>query len=121
MKQTTITIGGEERRLTYELAGMYDHLEKAAGKPAFEYLQKFTPGEGKEAGIERDDIIVFIYAGLNSALDEDNKPNVDLDTVKKWYRALKISDIEQVHTKVLKAIAGDEVGEGQSQPETEAN
>jgi hypothetical protein len=121
MKQTTITIGGEERRLTYELAGMYDHLEKATGKPAFEYLKKFTPEDGKTPGIERDDIIVFIYAGLNSALDEDNKSNIDIDTVRKWYRALKIADIEEIHTKVLKAIGGEDAGEGQSQPETEAN
>ena len=125
MKTAQIHLGGELRKLDFGRAGLHDHIEEAAKKPAFEFMKSLTPEKDAEGNsIDRSytitEISVLIYAGINSANDVDGLPLVDFETVKRWVRCIDIDKLAEVFISVVNAMAGNQ-GEGNSQPEQGSN
>lgn len=117
-KQTTLFIGGEERKLVFGLAGFYDHMEDACGGDAFAFMRKFIPEEGKEAAnVSLSDSAVIFHAAINSGCDEDGKPNIEFAKVKQWVRAVEADKIAGVINDVFKLLEEEGQGEAKSQPE----
>jgi len=117
MKQIKHTIGGQERTLVFGLTGYYDHIKTAVNGDPLEYLEKF---KAPDAMITREDMVIFVHAGLNSAIDLNGGENIPFERTQQLYRTIPVNEIEDFHAEVLKGIAGDKVeepGEGNSQPE----
>lgn len=122
MKQLTHILGGEERKLVFGLSGFFDHIEVAAGQPAFDYLQSFKKKEdGSEVNFTKEDMQVFLYAAINSGCDVDSKELIPFETVKRWYRCIETVELAAVNAKILSGLTNDEQGEAQSQPEQGSN
>lgn len=107
MKTAQINIGGELRTLDFSRAGLYDHIQEASGKPAFEFLDSLKESAGSK------EMSVLIYAGLNSHLDVEGKDNIKLGVVVKWLRAVETEKLAEVYNTVISAMS---TGEVESQP-----
>lgn len=120
-----INIGGEVRRLDFTRNGLFEYIEEASGSDPIEWFGRFEakPGNGAytvSASIK--DMAVLIYAGLNSALDVEDKPNIPFERVRRWLRASKFKDFNKIAEAVFTALselgqvsAGDSVGEAAPQ------
>lgn len=114
MKTIQHTIGGELRTLDFTRSGLMDHISEATGKDAFEFFDQFKPDEKGELFIPKDAITILVYAGINSALDVAEKPNVELYRVKQWMRAVPSSDLKNLFDAILDGISDSE-GKEESQ------
>ena len=116
MKTIQHNIGGELRNLDFTRAGLMDHISDVTGKDAFEFFDQFKPDEEGNINVPKDTVSVLTYAGINSALDVEGKPNVSIDKVKQWIRALPMEDLNSFFNAILTGISVEGQGEGQSQP-----
>ncbi len=93
-KTLNIDLGGQQRTLLFGTIGLYDYIEKATGEDPFEWIRKFDVLITKVTSKEKinfsdyKDLIILVYAGLNTQLDATDQPNIELDKVKKWANGL---------------------------------
>lgn len=113
-KTLNIDLGGQERTLLFGTIGLYDHIEKATNEEPFEWIRKFDVLITKVASKEKinysdyKDLVILVYAGLNTHLDTVDKPNIDLDKVKKWSNGLDESQLGTVFATAISALSRGE-------------
>lgn len=105
MKIIQHTIGGELRKLDFTRSGLMDHISEATGKDAFDFFEQFKPDEKGEMFVPKDAIAILVYAGINSALDVEEKPNVELSKVKQWMRAIPTSELQSFFDAIIAGIS----------------
>lgn len=122
MKTAQLLLGGELRNLDFSRAGLNDHIENAAKKPAFDFLNSLIPEKNSEGGfVDRfytlSEISVLVYAGINSANDVSGSDYVDFEIIKRWVRSIESDKLNEYFTTIIMALSGDNSGKETSQPE----
>jgi hypothetical protein len=121
MKEITIKLGGQDRTLAYGLMGFYNHVAEATNKDPFEWIssldEKFKKrNETNAVYLLAEDLVVIVYAGLNTHLDIEDKPNIPLESVKKWCNGLSPEQMGHIVVAAFGTEETVESGEAVAQP-----
>lgn len=113
-KTLNIDLGGQQRTLLFGTIGLYDYIEKATGEDPFEWIRKFDVLIAKVSNKEKvnysdyKDLVILVYAGLNTHLDATDQDNIDLDKVKKWSNGLDETQLGNVFATAISSLSRGE-------------
>lgn len=116
-KTITLTLGGQERVMLYGTVGYYEYIKEATGQDPFDWLDSLTKKtDGSSLTVMVEDTAAVVYAGINCQLDSTDQANIPIDRVKKWCRALPITDVQEIFKTLFSTFSSIQPGELAAQP-----
>lgn len=113
-KTLDIDLGGQQRKLLFGVNGFFFYIKEATNTDPFEWLKKFDQireqvQEGNKVNYAYiEDVIIILFAGLNSHLDITDQPNIPFEKVQKWANGLEFEVLTNVFTTSMLAFAKGE-------------